>query len=217
MILPDLVSNNSNKKVKSQKQTRPFSTWSVHYQMIPLVVESMVATWMAESKKLHLLDRQCSIVIHTSIPSSSTTKGKADNQDKLQTSNLGSHKKTKSIRVSGILDSFDMSLHFSFFSAVEQLSQSTFGPVKLSFTKRIYPSTVVIEQPNVHIQQTLYYRNKGGNTACESMSSCSKVLQACSLNSSFDTYCRWANSNCQSIYHALVNNFSWREGKDKLR
>jgi hypothetical protein len=115
MILPDLVSNNSNKKVKSQKQTSPFSTWSVHYQMIPLVVESMVATWMAESNKLHLLDRKRSIVIHTSIPSSSTTKGKADNQDKLQTSNLGSHKKTKSIRVSDILDSFDMLLHFSFF------------------------------------------------------------------------------------------------------
>jgi hypothetical protein len=149
---------------------------------------------MADSKKLHLLDRQCSIVIHTSIPSSSTTKGNADNQDKLETSNLGSHQKTKSIRVSDRLDSFDMSLHFSFFflffSVVEQLSHSTFGPVKLSFTKRIYPSTVVIEQPNVHIQQTLYYRNKGGNTACESMSSCSKVLQACSLNSSFDTYCR---------------------------
>lgn len=132
---------------------------------------------MAESKKLHLLDRQCSIVIHTSIPSSSTTKAKADNQDKLQTSNLGSHQKTKSTRISDILDSFDMSLHFSFFPAVEQLSHSTFGPVKPSFTKRIYPSTVVIEQPNVHIQQTLYYRNKGGNTACESMSSCSKVLQ----------------------------------------
>jgi hypothetical protein len=33
-----------NKKVKSQKQTSPFSTFRVHYQMIPLVVESMVAT-----------------------------------------------------------------------------------------------------------------------------------------------------------------------------
>lgn len=44
MILPHLVSNNLNKKVKSQKQTSPFSTFRVHYQMIPLVVESMVAT-----------------------------------------------------------------------------------------------------------------------------------------------------------------------------